>query len=178
MAGFEYRGQLNGAENPVTTHEIIEDSATVKVGDAITMNNGFAKRATANVRIFGICVGLVDKQGIDLDNTNSSNLDGTYTSSSQTYVAASDNETDKQIKAIIIADEYSLWFNDASGSLTSAMNKEHFSLSDQDQVDAGTNSATVGEMQLWKRDPDGDADASKGLFHIVSWQGDSFEPET
>jgi hypothetical protein len=77
----------------------------------------------------------------------------------------------------MICDPYALFYNDADGSLTSAMDMEFFSLVDEDQIDADTNHATIGEMQLWKRDPDGDGDASKGLFRIVAWQGDAFEPE-
>lgn len=178
MAGFKLRGHLLGAQNPVTTHEIIDDSETVTVGDAVLMVDGFAQVCDANERVFGIVTGIVDDNGIDLDSTQSDNYDGTWTSSSQTYVATSDNTTDKKIKVIVVADPFALWYNDANGTLTQAMEKEFFSLTDEDQIDYATNSATAGEFQLWKRDPDGDSDASKGLFHIVSWQGDSFEPET
>jgi hypothetical protein len=178
MAGFSLRGHLLGAQNPVTTHEIIDDSETFTVGDAVLMVNGYAQVCDANERVFGICIAIVDKNGIDLDSTQSDNYDGTWTSSTQTYVAASDNTTDKQIKAVIVADPFALWYNDADASLTQAMEKEFFSLIDEDQIDGDTNSQTVGEFQLWKRDPDGDSDASKGIFRITSWQGDSFEPET
>ena len=179
MAGFEFRGHLLGADNPVTRDAIITNSQTVKVGDALTMTTGFALRAAANGRIMGICIGIYTKKGIPLDNADSgTDYDGTWTSSSQTYAAASDNQTDKMVVAKMICDPYALFYNDADADLTSAMDMQHFSLVDQDQVDGDTNSGTVGEMQLWKRDPDGDADASKGLFHIVSWQGDAFEPET
>jgi len=177
MAGFKLRGHLLGAQNPVTRDAIITDSETVTVGDAIQMTDGFAQVCDANERIMGIAVAITDENGIDLDSTRSDNYDGTWTSSTQTYVASADNESDKKIKVKMICDPYALFYNDADGSLTSAMDMEFFSLVDEDQVDADTNSATVGEMQLWKRDPDGDGDASKGLFRIVAWQGDAFEPE-
>lgn len=178
MAGFKLRGHLLGAQNPITRDAIITDNETVTVGDAIKMTDGFAQVCDANDRIMGIAVGITDESGIDLDSTRSDNYDGTWTSSTQTYVASADNESDKKIKVKVIADPYALFDNDADASLTAVMEMEFFSLVDEDQIDGGTNSATVGEMQLWKRDPDGDADASKGLFRIVSWQGDSFEPET
>ena len=72
---------------------------------------------------------------------------------------------------------FALFYNDADASLTQAGEKEFYSLVDEDQVDGSTNHATVGELQLWSRDPDGDSDASKGIFRIVTWQGDGFEPE-
>jgi len=178
MAGFSLRGHLLGAQNPVTDHIIIAASETVTVGDAMKMSSGYAAVCDANDRIYGVCIGIVDKNGIDLDSTSSDNYDGTWTSSSSTYTASADNTTDKQIKAIIVADPYALWYNDADADLTAAMDKQFFSLVDEDQIDGDTNSATVGEMQLWSRDPDGDSDASKGLFRIVAWQGDAFEPET
>ena len=178
MAGFSLRGHLLGASNPVTRDAIITDSETVTVGDAIQMTDGFAQVCDANERIMGIAVGITDASGIDLDSTSSDNYDGTWTSSTKTYVATSDNESDKKVRVKMICDPYALFYNDASGTLTSAMDMEFFSLADEDQVDYSTNSATVGEMQLWKRDPDGDGDASKGIFRIVAWQGDAFEPET
>jgi len=178
MAGFSLRGHLLGAANPVTRDAIVGNSQTVTVGDAVKMTDGFAQVCDANDRIMGIVAGITDANGIDLDSTQSDNYDGTWTSSAKTYVATSDNQTDKKVKVKMICDPYALFYNDADASLTSAMDMEFFSLIDEDQVDGDTNSATVGELQLWKRDPDSDADASKGIFRIVAWQGDAFEPET
>jgi hypothetical protein len=58
------------------------------------------------------------------------------------------------------------------------MLKTFFKLIDEDQIDQAAQSATVGQFQLWKLDPDEDSDASKGLFKIAQWQGESWEPET
>ncbi len=180
--GFEDYGHLLGAQNPQTENLIITNSATITIGDAVKMTVGFVDPVDANDRIYGVVVGIVDDNGIDLRNANASNFDGTFTeddgTTKDTYVASGDNQTDKKVRAMVVADPYQLWFNDADADLTTAMLKQHFSLVDEDQIDGNTNNATVGEMQLWKLDPDGDSDASKGVFRIVSWQGDSFEPET
>jgi hypothetical protein len=71
-----------------------------------------------------------------------------------------------------------LWYNDSSGTLTTAMLKLFFKLTTATQIDQGTSNATVGQFQLWKLDPDEDADASKGLFKQSQWGGESWEPET
>lgn len=177
MAGFEYRGQINGAENPILENLIIDNSATVTVGDVITMSTGFVAVATSSSVVYGVVVGLVSDKGIDLNNPHVT-YGGTYTDSSNTYVAASDNETVDKVRAVVCPDPNAIWYNDSSGSLTTAMLKQHFKLSDEDQIDQSTNSATVGQFQLWKLDPDADGDASKGLFRIAQWQGMSWEPET
>lgn len=171
------RGHLYGAQNPILEKLIIEASETVTVGDAINVQSGYVQVCDANERVYGIVVGIEDNKGLDLSNPHA-DYDGTWTDSSETYVASADNTTDKMVRAVVCPDPYALWYNDADGSLTAAMLKQHFSLVDEDQIDADTNSATVGEFQLWKLNPDEDGDASKGLFRITSWQGDAFKPET
>jgi hypothetical protein len=178
MAGFVYRGQISGAQDPILENLIIANSETVLVGNAVNVQSGFVQSAAANERVYGICVGIVTNKGIDLDNAKSTDYDGTWTSSSGTYAATSDNQTDKMVRAVVCPDPMALWYNDTSGTLTTAMLKTFFSLTSAYQVDQSTSSATVGEFQLWKLDPDEDGDASKGLFRIVSWQGEAFEPET
>lgn len=171
MAGFEYRGQLNGADNPIAIQVPIGTSKTVKVGDAVDLDafadGGGVQRSTAGSEILGICVGIVDKNGIDLDNTSTDNYDGTWTSSSKTYVAANDNMTDKQVKAVVIVDKQALWYNDSGGTLAAADILKFFDLTDQDQIADQNGADDAGGFILWKRDPDGDADASKGLFIIA-----------
>lgn len=168
MAGFEYRGQLNGAENPVLHNIVIANSATVKVGDVLTMtalaSGGGCSRASAGSRVLGVCVGIVDANGIDLDNTSTSNYDGTWTSSSSTYVASADNKTDKLVKAVVNIDKYSIWYNDAAGDLVAGDEFKYFDLTDQDQIADQDGHNTAGAFLLIKRDPDGDGDASKGLY--------------
>lgn len=177
MAKFEFYKHLLGADNPVTTKAIIAASETITVGDVVNNASGFVAAADANERILGVVIGIVDVNGIDLDNTSSSNYDGTWTSSTQTYVASADNTTDKQVSALVVMDPYAVFVNDADADLTAAMRFSFFSIIDEDQVDGDTNSTTVGELMLWELDPREAGDASQGGFRIVSWQGDSFEPE-
>jgi len=178
MAGFEYRGNLNGSENPVTIAVPINDSDTVKVGDALQLeafsSGGGCKRAAAATEVLGICVGIVNKDGIDLDNANSDTYDGTWTSSTKTYAAAADNMSDKLVKALVVVDKGALWYNDSAGTLAIADDLKFFDLTDQDQIADQDGADNAGAFILWKRDPDGDADASKGIFKIAESELDAY----
>ena len=179
MAGFEYRGQLSGGkENPVTLPVVIGNSQTIKVGDAVKLvafaSGGGAYRATAGEEVLGVCVGIVDKNGIDLDNTDPQNYDGTWTSSSKTYVSASANMTSKAIKCLVVIDKDALWYNDSAGSLAVADEYKFFDVADQDQIADQDGADNAGAFVLIKRDPDGDADASKGIFKIAESELDPY----
>lgn len=173
MAGFYYRGQMNGAENPVTIDALINDSATITLGDAVDVNTaGAIQPADAGDMIFGIVVGLVTNDGIPLSSAASADYDGTYSGydgvvGSETYEAADDNTTDKQIRAKIIVDPFALFKNDTAGDLALADDFQFFDLTDEDQIADQEGHATAGAFQLMKRDPDDEDDASVGLFRIA-----------
>lgn len=169
---FNYRGQLSGGkENPVTLQVGIANSQTVTVGDAVKLqalsSGGGILPATAGSKIFGIVVGITDQYGIDLDNTSPSNFDGTWTSGTKAYAAASNNMTNKLVKAKVIVDENSLWYNDAAGDLVVADEFKYFDITSATQIADQNGNDTAGAFLLVRRDPDGDADASKGLFKIA-----------
>lgn len=179
MAGFEYRGQLNSSEAPVTLDVAIKNSATVKVGDAVYNDGNGATRATNSTSILGIVAGIVNANGIDLDNAPVDTYDGTWTSSTQTYVASADNMTDKKVRVKLIVDPMALFYNDADGNFTNPGDQGMFvKCADHDQIDEDTTSATVGQFFIVKLDPDGDADASKCIVKIAWSQLLAFEPET
>src|SRR3990167_4197861 len=167
MAGFEYRGQTSGSQDPVILQIPITNSATVKVGDAVYVATNGVQRITNGTLVLGVVEGIVDANGIDLDNTSTDNYDGTWTSSSKTYVATSDNTTDKKVKALVVVDDNALWYNDTAGALVAADEFKYFDLTDQDQMADQDGHNTAGAFVLIKRDPDGDGDASKGIFKIA-----------
>lgn len=178
MAGFEYRGQVSGAQDPVVLQMPIAASATVKVGDAVYVASAGVTRATSSTLVLGIVVGIVDNNGIDLDNTSTDNYDGTWTSSTKTYVATSDNLTDKKVRAQVVADAEALWYNDADGNFTNPTDLGLLvKCVDHDQIDEDQTSATVGQFFVWKLDPDGDGDASKCIVKIARSQMYGYEPE-
>jgi hypothetical protein len=167
---FQYRGQLNGGQNPVTLKILIANSQTVVKGRAVKMqalgSGGGCLPATAGSRIVGFVAGIVDSNGIDLDNTKQT-LDGTWSSANQSYAAAADNMTVKKIAALVVVDKNALWYNDTAGDLVVADEYKFFDLSTAAQVADQNGHDTAGALVLVKRDPDGDADASKGIFMIA-----------
>lgn len=167
---FQYRGQLNGAENPVVLDILVGNSAAIVVGRAVKMdtlsNGGGVIPATAGSQIMGIVIGLTDKYGIDLDNTGETHS-GTWATSTSTYTAASNNTTVDRVYAKVVVDKNALWYNDSAGSLVAADEYKLFDLASASQVADQNGHDTAGALMLIKRDPDGDSDASKGIFKIV-----------
>jgi hypothetical protein len=167
---FTYRGQLDGKDNPVTLSVPVANSQTVVIGNACKMqtfaSGGGCMNATAGSLVLGIVVGLTDVNGIDLDNTKVT-IDGTWTSSSGTYVGASNNMTVKKIQALVVVDPYAIWFNDTAGDLAPADLQKHFDLVTAGQIADQNGADAAGAFYSIKLDPDGDADLSKGLFIVT-----------
>ena len=172
MAKFDYAGQLNGAANPVIRNFLIANSADVAVGEALSFSLG-ALTSTAGDKILGICIGIVDSDGIDMDNT-SQTLDGTWVSSTKTYTAAADNVTVLGVRAQCICDKNALFKNDSDDTLTALMEGQKFNLISGTQVDGDTNVDAAGQMELVKWDPEGTSDASMGTFKICESYGDAY----
>lgn len=166
---FTYKGQLNGAENPVIRNFLIKNSASVAVGEALAFSSG-ADSAAAGDKILGICVGIVDKDGIGLDNT-SWTIDGTFVSSTKTYTAAADNVTVGYVRAQVITDKEALFYNDSDATMTPIMEGQKFNLTSATQIDGDTNVDAAGQFELVKWNS---ADASAGTFKICESYGDAY----
>lgn len=169
---FTYKGQLNGAENPVIRNFIIKDSNAVSVGNALTFSTG-ADDAAAGNKILGICIGIVDKDGIGLDNT-AWTIDGTWVSSTKTYTAANDNTTVGLVRAQCICDKDALFKCDSDDTLTVAMEGMKFNLTNAYTIDGNTNVDAAGQFELVKFDPEGVGDVSMGLYKICESYGDAY----
>lgn len=168
---FELHGHLLGADNPVTVHQIIGNSKTLAVGEAVNTSGGYVQRATAGSLAHGIVMAIVNEDGIDLDNANTDSYDGTWTPSTKTYVSASDNTSDKKVKAIVCSDPFALWKNTADGNLTAAMRFQFHDLVSATQIDADTNTESKGAFQFWQWKPGAGDAATEGLFRIAEWAG-------
>lgn len=176
---FYYQGQLSGGkENPVMVTALIANSQTVAVGEAVKMqafaSGGGILRATAGSQVLGIVQGIVNADGIDLDNADPATFDGTWTSASKTYAAASDNMTDKQIAALVIVDKEALFRNDSAGTLAAADELKYFDLTSATQIANQDGADSAGAFILVRRDPLGDGDASQGLFKIAESELDAY----
>lgn len=167
MSGFALRKSLKGPIGEVCLLEFIgKNSIAFQVGDLVRLNtSGFLDVVDATESIVGVVAGVVDNKGIRVD-PDSGTLD-TYTMPSANQTAATRTRFVQVIPAL---PEY-LWYNDASTTLTQAMVGAYFDTTDENDVAVGGVTDTwSAQVQLIALDPDGDGDASKGLFRIVESQ--------
>lgn len=167
--GFYFRKNMVGdAAHPPLAEFIIANSETITIGDAITLSSGFAAVCGANDRPIGIAEAIVDADGLPVHGVVSyADHDGTVTGD-DTYAASNDNQTDKQVKVrVMIPRSNDLFYNDADDTLSQAdIGKFYDMNSTGDNIDVAS-AATPAVWQLVEIDPDGDGDASKGLFRVA-----------
>jgi hypothetical protein len=182
MAGF-YPYRTTGGQTGGEVYDfIIEDSATITIGDAVDLVAGYIglTGTGADARSIGVVLGfgkLLDNgEVVPLDQDAAGSVSGTRSGNagvpgSETYVAASDNITVDQVTARVIVDPNMQYYNDASGTLTQAMVGTYFDmLSTSDQIDISTTATYSAHFILLERDPFNDADLSKGIFKLVEHQ--------
>lgn len=163
MAGFSYRKNLDGSsEAPTLKSVIAKNSVAFTVGDMVRHNtSGFGDIVDADEDISGVLVGVVDQNGKAID-PDSGSLD-TYTMDSDNQTAAAKKYKLSYIPAL----PHYLFYNDADGALTEIEVLQNYDLVTSDQVQASSAADSQKQVQLVEWDPDGDADASKGLFRVV-----------
>lgn len=159
MSGFSFRKQLDGT-NSYTLMELAATAAVVyQKGDLIRVNqDGTASLATTGDLILGVVESVVDANGLPV--TPDSGTTDTWT------MAATTSNLVQYIPALA---NY-LFYADADGSLTATMMFQFFGIDDENNPDTASvapSDSTVNTLRLIERDPDGDADASKGLWQIV-----------
>lgn len=181
MAGFKYFKNAYGLPAQELEKIIIANSVTVKLGGLIriviasnpTANNGaVCEDAIAAEAFYGVCEGIVTKDGIPLENADASQFDGTFTDGGwgvKSYAAAADNLTDKQVMALVRPLRYGdLLSNPTDGTFgTTAGSKTRFNFTDSaddvsiDENNAGNAITTVAQFIIWGTHPD---DSSLGLY--------------
>jgi len=174
--GFYFRkNQTGDAATPPIGQFILGNSKTIALGDAITLSSGLADVCTAADRPIGICVGIVDKNGLPVFGPDSHASIGAATvTGDDTFASASNNATVSQCKVqVLIARPGDLYYNDTDSSLTIANVGGMYDMeSTGDQVDVSGGGGTPAVWQIVEIDPDNDSDASKALVRIVEtyWQ--------
>src|SRR3990167_7980235 len=167
--GFYFRKNMEGDKaHPPHADFIIDNTKTITLGDAILLSGGYADVCAAASRPVGICVAIVDKNGLPVHGFNShADVDGTVTGD-DTYVSAADNTTDKQVKVrVLLVRPNDLYYNDADDTVAQANIGTYYDMnSTGDNIDVATGT-TSGVWQLIEIDPDQDGNASKGLFRCA-----------
>ena len=97
MAGFTFKYCADGNQTGILESHIIGASKTITVGDAIevigaasdtaSVPTSYADLAGAGGQIRGIVVDIVTKDGTSLHAASTSDYDGTWTPSTNTYLS-------------------------------------------------------------------------------------------
>jgi len=181
--GFQFKKNYAGRTSGIQDARLIENSGTITVGDMVRGSydagaaNGMVELAAAGNAILGVVVGIVDRNGIDMDSSRLSHS-GTWTSSTKTFTAASTNTTVDQVKAIIDIDPMSVWSNQpdaAIGTTTSSGSSDQLGsytdiVAASDQADENNNTAafnTVAQLAILGVDPE---NTDRGLYVIKEHQ--------
>lgn len=180
MPGFFPYRTLGGQTGGEVWDFIIENSATITLGDMVDVTAGYANIAGAAARIMGVVVGIGKKlengQVVPLDQDAAGSVSGTRSGNagnigSETYAAASDNATVDKVVARVIIDPQMTYYNDADGALAQAQVGTYYELlAASDQVDQSETTTYSAQLILLEIDPHNDSDASKGIFKIVESQ--------
>ena len=161
MAGFKFRKSLQGAGEAAELKIVAANSIVVQIGDVIRVNNaGFGALFTAGDLVLGVVTGVSNVNGMPIDPDSGTN---------DTYTMASDNQTvaQKKIHYVPALQDY-LFYNDSDDTLARTNLFQYFPLNDENDVNGSSSSdTTLDTVRLIEIDPDGDADASKGLFQFV-----------
>lgn len=161
--GFTFARSLSGAiKVPAHLEMIGKNSVAFIPGDLVRINQaGFIDIVDAAEAIAGVCVGVVDKNGIAIE-PDSGTLD--------TYTMASDNQTvaQKKVQFIPALQDY-LFFNDATNDNAAADVGAFDDVTDQNTA-VGTGADTEAQLRIIEVDPDKISDNSNTLYQIVESQ--------
>ena len=165
MSGFKYRKCLRGSQEVAELEIIGGNSVVFQIGDLIRVDaDGFAGLVTAGDLVLGVVTGVVDQHGINIDPDAVSTPD-IFTMGAANETAGASSQ--KKVRYIPALQDY-LFYNDADSALAQANLFQYMNVNDENDVDPGSASdATLSTVRLIEIDPDGDGDASKGLFQIV-----------
>jgi hypothetical protein len=169
--GFQFKYNLAGRTSGIQRSFIIANSATIAIGDMVSLTSGFVALSGAGASIMGVVVGLTDRLGIDLDNSQITK-EGTYSSTNKAYTVDSDNQTSEKARAVIDIDPFSVYSatpdatlgtddqSDLAGCYTDIV-------AASDQPDEDTAATTQCQLFIWGVDPENSAN---GLYSIAQHQ--------
>lgn len=171
--GARFKYNLAGRTSGIIRSFIIGDTKTVTVGDFVHLETGYIDTAAANEPLLGVVVGIVDQDGINLDNSKRT-LTGSgasWTTSTQTVVTGSDNTSTDYLRVLVDIDPFSVWSvepdsaigQDAQSDLAGCFTD----LITEAEVDEDGAVAGQAALFIWGVDPE---DTSRGLYSIAEHQ--------
>ena len=164
---FKFRKNLDGSSQvPSLLYGIGKNSVIFTVGDTIRFNtSGFLDLATTTEQNIGIVAGVVNPKGLPVD-CDAGTVD--------TWTMTAGNQTVAMNQVVFLPSFGHYAFSaDSDTTIEQASLGKYFALnSTSDGIVTSGESDTIGTLdcQLIGIDPDGDADASKGLYRFVNSQ--------
>lgn len=158
---FKFHKSLKGAGMPPLLRVIIDNSDTITEGDAVkSYNAGNVEVATAARPILGFVHTVVSKTG--LRPAPDSGTDDTWT-------VESDNETDKQLAALVDSDQDSIYSGAQDGTVGTTSDSEKIGISIDLVSESSLNETSAvrnGQGQLFGHGAD-PADSTRILVSIM-----------
>lgn len=171
--GFSLHRGLAGVENPTSLDFVIKDSSTITIGDPVRLStDGYLKRAAAGEAVLGICIGLVDKDGLNVFSPRAQGTTGATLTPDDTVAVSSTNSSDatRKIKAQVVLDPAGLlvWKNTVDSALAQTNVGQLFDVgATVGQISVSTASDSNGQFQLVALDADS---TTVGYFRLVESQ--------
>jgi len=172
--GFNFKYNLAGRTSGILRNVIIADSATITIGDLVKLTSGEVVLAAAGGQAFGVVVGIVDKDGINMDQSKRSvaGTNASWTSSTYTFVAGSDNSSVDYVQAVIDFDPFSVWSAQPDSTIGGDTESDLIGcytdvVAASDQPDENTAATTQATLFIWGVDPE---DTTRGLYSIAEHQ--------
>jgi len=167
--GFQFKYNLAGRTSGIIRKFPIYNSLCVAVGDMVYLTGGGLGPCPATAAILGCCVGLVDRDGIDLGNSKITK-EGTYSASAKSYTADSDNMTSEKAAALVDLDPFSVWSVEPDGTIGTddegdmAGSYTDLVATAGDQADEDVSSTGKAQLFIWGIDPE---DSTRILVSIA-----------
>lgn len=175
--GFQFKYNLAGRTSGIQRNFTISNSATITVGDMVSLTSGYIALSGANAPIMGVVVGLVDKNGIDLSSSRYSFAQAAYSDSTRTVVCGNANATANTgdgVQAVVDIDPFSVWSGETDNTSTDTQARLAGCYSDiiaaSDQVDDDTGATTQCQLFIWGADPESPSTIKANLYSIAQHQ--------
>lgn len=143
MANVKFAYCLSGQVHPICKAYIIDNSDAITTGDFVSLNtDGHVVLATATNPILGSVEAVVESDGGPVEHDSGS---------SDTWTAASDNETVAKRMALVNIDPtacYEVDFSANIGTTSGSVSGAKFDLTDHDTVNEASAGASAAQVSL------------------------------
>lgn len=148
---FKAKGSINPHGAPVLKKAIITNSVVVDELDSVKITSGFAALGTAGALVFGHVMAISSNKGLGLNTSGATGAQmGSFTNS---YTAASNNQTVGKVKVEVDISKYSLYSVDpdvAIGTTTgSNLLGYKTDLASEVRTDEDTATTSTAQYTIW-----------------------------